>query len=145
MAPLPYRILLVEDNPADARLMREALKSSRSNFEIELIADGEAALERIHGCAGTEVPDLILLDLNLPKVGGHEILSAVRSHAPTTLVPVIVMSSSNARADIERAYELHANCYVRKPGGLDELFQTVGVIDRVWLNRTSLPNSLPRA
>lgn len=137
-------ILLVEDNPADIFLLKEALQNSGLRFELITATDGEKALRILFDeAAHAPSPDLILLDLNLPKVNGHMVLRRIKSDPRTETIPVIVMSSSGAASDITLAYSEHANCYIRKPANLDELFQTVMAIKSFWLDLVQLPPSRP--
>lgn len=138
------RILLVEDNPADVFLLREALQNCGLHFELITATDGEKALRMLFDeAAHSPLPDLILLDLNLPKVNGHTVLRRIKSDARTETIPAIVMSSSGAASDVTLAYSEHANCYIRKPASLDELFQTVMAIKSFWLDLVQLPPGKP--
>lgn len=118
-------ILVVDDNPADVRLIREAIAERR----IHVAEDARAALAHLE----TSTPDLVLLDLSLPQMNGHELLSEIRAQSRFAAVPVVVFSSSDSREDIRRAYEGSANCYVTKPSSLDRFLDTVRRIDRFWL------------
>jgi two-component system, chemotaxis family, response regulator Rcp1 len=139
-----HRILLVEDNPADVFLLREALHNSGVRFELMTATDGEKALRMLFDEADqTPSPDLILLDLNLPKVNGHMLLRRIKSDPRTETIPAIVMSSSGAASDVTLAYSEHANCYIRKPANLDELFHTVMAIKSFWLDVVQLPPAKP--
>lgn len=138
------RILLVEDNPADVFLLKEALRNSGLQFELITANDGEKALRMLFDDAPpAPSPDLILLDLNLPKVNGHMVLRRIKSDPRTETIPAIVMSSSGAASDVTLAYSEHANCYIRKPASLDELFHTVLAIKSFWLDVVQLPPSKP--
>ena len=135
-----FRILVVEDNPADVFLLEEALKECDFAVQLDHVSDGEAAIEWIRTCDEEKRrPDLVILDLNLPKRSGHEVLQSIRSNEATRSLPVIVMSSSVSSRDIGRAYEFQANSYVRKPGDLDQLFEVVRMIERIWLGTVTLP------
>lgn len=126
-------ILLVEDNPDDEELTRIAFRKARVSNEIVVARDGAEALELLFG-AGTRIePILIMLDLNLPKVEGLEVLRQVRSHDATTLVPVIILTSSKQQEDVTRSYQLRANAYVRKPVAFDEFAEAVKVLGLFWL------------
>jgi chemotaxis family two-component system response regulator Rcp1 len=133
------RILLVEDNPGDAQLVRLALAEALPSARLSVAGDGEAALARLHDEGGP--PDLMLLDLNLPRLSGHEVLAAVRASQDAALrrLPVVVLSSSDALADVERSYELGASSHVAKPADVDELFALVETLTRYWFGAVTLP------
>jgi two-component system, chemotaxis family, response regulator Rcp1 len=138
----PFEILLVEDNPADVMLIREALALFRVPFRLQTAGDGESALDLVFPHDGMRgCPDLIILDLNLPKLSGHEVLQTIKTDERTRTVPVIVMSSSDSPGDVQRAYEFHANSYVRKPGNLDDLFRIVLSIETFWFGTAKLPKT----
>lgn len=118
-------ILVVDDNPADARLIREAL-TGRS---IHVAEDAQEALAFL----ASHYPSLVFLDLHLPGMSGHELLSAIRTHERLAAIPVVVFSSSDSTDDVTRAYSASANCYVTKPAGLDQFLDTVQRIDRFWM------------
>src|SRR5262245_1306980 len=135
-------ILMVEDNPGDVRLAREALKDSPIPNEITVVRDGEEALSflRQEGCyASAPRPDLIVLDLNLPKKDGREVLGEIKADDRLKRIPVAVLTTSNASQDLTRAYDLHANCYVIKPVGLEEYMSAVRSIQSFWANVVKLP------
>jgi CheY-like chemotaxis protein len=137
-----FRILLVEDNPADVRLMKEALKSCSISrqFHLETAEDGESAVQQLlEWDRSGKCPDLIILDLNLPRRSGHEVLEVLKADERTRAVPIIVLSSSDAERDVKRAYESHANCYVRKPVDLESFFSVVEVIEKFWIDTAVLP------
>lgn len=136
------QILLVEDNPGDVRLTREALREGRVPMQVAVAADGVEALaylrrEGPYGAA--ERPDMILLDLNLPRKDGREVLAEIKADDDLRRIPVVVMSSSDAEEDVTRSYELHANCYVRKPGDYDAYLRAVRSIEEFWLQTVRLP------
>jgi chemotaxis family two-component system response regulator Rcp1 len=138
----PIEILLVEDNPGDVRLTREALKEGKIKNNLHVVEDGAAALdflERRGSHAGAPVPDLVLLDLNLPKVNGGEVLAEIKRSQRLRRIPVVVLTTSEAEEDILRSYELHANCYVTKPVGLEQFLRVVKQIDSFWLEVVKLP------
>jgi len=138
----PVEILLVEDNPADVRLTREALEEGKVRINLHVAVDGEAALAFLRGegqYAGAAHPDLILLDLNLPKKNGREVLAEVKQDPDLKRIPVVVLTTSKAEEDILRTYDLHANCYVTKPVQLDEFLSVVKSIDDFWLTIVNLP------
>ena len=135
------RILIIEDNPGDVRLLRDALKELKAPVEIRVASDGAEGL-RMTLNPGSEAwqPDLIFLDLNLPKIGGHEVLARLKAHPEKRLIPVIVLSSSRAETDINRAYDAHANAYIRKPTSLDDLMRAVKGLKTFWIDTVRLPN-----
>lgn len=135
-------ILLVEDNPADVRLVREALRDCRDPVHLAVAGDGVEAmayLRREAPHAEVKRPDLVLLDLNLPRKDGREVLAEMKADPALGAIPVIVFTSSNAAVDVRRAYELHASCYVRKPIGLDEFLHAIRSIQDFWLRIVQLP------
>jgi chemotaxis family two-component system response regulator Rcp1 len=135
-------ILLIEDNPGDVRLIREGLKDSRIINHINVVYDGEEATEFL--CKQgryTEVPtpDIILLDLNLPRKDGRELLADIKQDEELKRIPVVILTSSNADADITMAYKLHANSYLRKPLDLSEFVAMIQSFEQFWLTRAILP------
>jgi CheY-like chemotaxis protein len=134
----PFRILLVEDNPGDVDLIQEVLAQSEAKREITVAFDGVEALRCLR--QGPR-PDLILLDLNLPKKSGREVLGEIKSTEALQNIPVVVLTSSEAESDITDAYRLHANCYVTKPVDLEEFLMAVRSIERFWLGFVKLPSS----
>ena len=135
------RVLLVEDNPADVRLLREALADCRVEVDVDVAGDGEQAIRVLEDGlrGGHQLPDLILLDLNLPRKNGAEVLAEVKSHAGLRRIPVIVLSGSAADQDVRNAYDLHANAYLCKPRDYPGLRQLVAEIERFWLEHALLP------
>ena len=136
------RVLHVEDNAGDVRLIAEALRESGIAFDVFVVSDGSQAMEFLRREAqftGAQRPDLILLDLNLPKKGGREVLAEIKRDPALKTIPVVVLSTSSAPLDVTEAYELHANCYVTKPIDLQELFETIGAIGKFWLQLAKLP------
>ena len=116
----PLEILLIEDNPGDVRLVQEALRETKSRHELRVILDGVEAIAYLRGQGpdtSTQKPDLILLDLNLPKKDGHEVLQEIKTDPALRRIPVVVLTTSDAPHDILRSYDLHANSYVVKVGG----------------------------
>jgi chemotaxis family two-component system response regulator Rcp1 len=139
----PIEILLVEDSPADVRLTREALRDGKMRNHLHVVGDGAAALDFLHRrppYKTVPVPDLILLDLNLPRKNGREVLAEVKQDERLCQIPVVVLTTSEAEEDILRSYQLHANCYVTKPVGLDQFIQVVRQIDSFWLEVVKLPS-----
>ena len=133
------RILLVEDNPGDAQLVRLALAEALPAARLSIAGDGEQALSSL--LSGATPPDLIMLDLNLPRMSGHELLAALRTAEDPVLrrLPVLVLTSSQAEADVERSYELGASSHIRKPQELDDLFEVAESISRYWFETVVLP------
>jgi two-component system, chemotaxis family, response regulator Rcp1 len=130
------RILLVEDNPGDAQLVRMAFAEALPSARLSVVSDGEAALARLRE---EGPPDLLLLDLNLPRLSGHEVLESVRADAGLRRLPVVVLSSSRAESDVTRSYELGANSHVAKPGDVDALFALAETLARYWFGAVTLP------
>ena len=138
----PIDILLVEDNPGDERLTREALKEGKVYNNLHWAKDGVEALDFLHKRgrhAGAPRPDIILLDLNLPKKDGREVLAVIKNDAELKHIPVVVLTTSEAEEDVLKSYSLHANCYVTKPVDLEKFIQVVQSIDRFWLTVVTLP------
>ena len=133
----PIEILLVEDNPGDVRLTVEALRESKMrNNNMSVVGDGVEALaflRREGKYADAPRPDLILLDLNLPRKGGHEVLAEIRADEELTRIPVVVLTASEAERDITRAYDLHADCYITKSFDLDQFVVVVKSIEDFWV------------
>ena len=141
-ATRPIEVLLVEDNPGDVRLTREALKEGKVCNNLNVAADGIEALaylrrEGTH--AGSARPDLILLDLNLPRMDGREVLEVIKADPALRNIPVVVLTSSQAERDIVRAYDLRANCYVSKPVDFDQFIIVVKSIEDFWFTIVKLP------
>jgi len=137
-----YSILLVEDNPGDVNLVREALAESPLRARLQVARDGAEALallRREAPYAEAARPDLILLDLNLPRKSGHEVLQEIRRDPALRRIPVVVLSSSPAQSDIARSYEIGANCYIVKPFTLDRFLSTVRAIGDFWCGMAELP------
>ena len=138
----PIDILLVEDSPADVRLTREALAEGKVRNRLSVVADGMEAmsfLRRRSRFADAPRPDLILLDLNLPRKDGREVLEEVKADPDLRRIPVVVLTTSGAEEDILRSYNLHANCYITKPMDLDKFFAVIKAIDDFWLTVVRLP------
>jgi len=138
----PVEILLVEDNPGDVRLTKEALKEGKVYNNLHWAKDGVEALEflkRQGKHAKAPRPDIILLDLNLPKKDGREVLAVVKNDADLKHIPVVVLTTSEAEEDVLKSYSLHANCYVTKPVDLEKFIHVVQSIDRFWLTVVTLP------
>lgn len=135
-------ILLVEDNPGDARLAVEAFRDARVRNNLSVVGNGEAALSflrREPPHAQAPRPDLILLDLNLPRMGGRELLAKIKTDPDLQRIPVVVLTTSQDEDDIAQAYSLNANCYITKPVDLDAFFKVVQSIEDFWLKTVRLP------
>jgi chemotaxis family two-component system response regulator Rcp1 len=142
MSSRAIEILLVEDNPGDARLTLEAFKEGKVLNNLTVMKDGVEALaylRRQEPYANSAQPDLILLDLNLPKKDGREVLSEIKADERLRTIPVVVLTSSAAEEDIARAYSRHANCYITKPVDLDQFLRVVHSIETFWLSLVKLP------
>ncbi|ADV68777.1 response regulator [Deinococcus maricopensis] len=122
------QVLLVEDNPADVFLTEVAVEEAGVAFTLQVARDGEEALDAV----AQGLPDLILLDLNLPRKNGFEVLEAVKGHPEWRRIPVVVLTTSAAASDVRRAYDLHANAYTTKPPGLPEFIDFVQLLERYW-------------
>lgn len=138
MKPNPIEILLVEDNPADVRLTQEALREGKVKNNLSVARDGEEALAFLRRDGATR-PDLILLDLNLPRRDGREVLKEIKADPDLRRIPVVVLTTSEAEVDILKSYELHANCYITKPVDLEQFITVVKSIDDFWLTIVKLP------
>ena len=135
-------ILLVEDNPGDVRLTLEALKENKILNQFHVAADGAEAMAFLHRRGAHEDaprPDLILLDLNLPKKDGREVLAEIKADPKLKRIPVVVLTTSKAEEDIARTYDLHANCYITKPVDLEQFIKVVKAIENFWLEIVKLP------
>jgi len=132
----PVHILLVEDNPGDVRLTMEALKESQFPSNLHVVRDGVEALDYLRNVA---LPDLILLDLNLPRRSGREVLTEIKADPALRRIPVMVLSTSRSDADVQFSYDHHANCYIQKPMELDRFFDVVRSIEQFWCSVASLP------
>jgi two-component system, chemotaxis family, response regulator Rcp1 len=140
--PKPINILLVEDNPGDADLAREALSDSKFNNNLQVVDDGEKAmafLRREGPFVDAQRPDLILLDLNLPKKDGREVLAEIKADPGLKTIPVVILTTSQAEEDVLRTYQLHANCYITKPIDLSQFLHVVRSIENFWLSIVVLP------
>ncbi len=139
----PIEILLVEDNPGDVRLTMEALKDGKVYNKLHVARDGMEAMAFLHRegkYADAPHPDLILLDLDLPKKDGREVLAEIKEDPTLKHVPVVVLTGSKAEEDILKTYNLHANCYITKPIGLEQFIMVVKSIENFWLTIVKLPS-----
>lgn len=138
-------ILLVDDNIGDVVLTKEALKGAEFPNRVSVVRDGCEALEflrRTGKFANASRPDLILLDINMPRKNGCEVLEEVRSDEDLRLIPIVILTSSEAEDEIRRSYELGANCFVTKPADLDEMVRVVQAINHFWITIAKLPRQL---
>jgi chemotaxis family two-component system response regulator Rcp1 len=141
----PIEVLLVEDSPGDVRLTREAFKDAKVHINLHVASDGARAmafLKREGEYASAPRPDLILLDLNLPKKDGREVLAEIKEDPTLKTIPVVVLTTSSSEADVLRSYQLHANCYITKPVGLEGFLTVVKSIDGFWLSVVRLPREV---
>jgi CheY-like chemotaxis protein len=137
-------ILLVEDNPGDILLARIAFEKSRFDINFQVAMDGEEALDFLYKkgkFAGVETPDLILLDLNLPAKSGSEVLADLKNDEELKVIPVIILTTSQAQWDVIQCYKLHANCFVNKPFGFDSFDKVVTCIEDFWFSVVRLPKN----
>lgn len=140
----PIEILLIEDNPGDVRLTIEAFKDAKVRNNLIIASDGLEAMDILYKKGkyiNAPRPDLILLDLNLPLKDGREILTEIKADDTLKLIPVVVLTTSNADEDIFKSYELNANCYITKPVDLDQFLRVVHSIESFWLEVVILPSS----
>ncbi len=145
---MPIEVLLVEDSLGDVRLLQEAFREANSDIQLHVACDGLEALAflaRSGEHARAPRPDLILLDLNLPKMDGREVLAHIKQDASLRAIPTVILTTSDAETDIARSYELHANCYLRKPVELDKFETLVKSINEFWLSTVMLPARQSRA
>jgi len=140
--PKLVEILLIEDNPGDARLIREALKDGKMKINLTIMTDGEEGTDYLFKrkkYINALRPDLILLDLNLPKKNGREVLAEIKNDEILKSIPVIILTMSKAEEDIIKSYNLHANCFITKPIDLMKFFEVVKLIEGFWLTIVKLP------
>ncbi|MGH8606849.1 MAG: response regulator [Gammaproteobacteria bacterium] len=140
----PIEILLVEDNPGDVRLAQEALKEAKVHNVLHVVGDGTEALAFLRHekpYADKRQPDLILLDLNLPKLSGREVLGEIKRDRLLKRIPVVVLTTSEAEEDILKSYDLHANCYIVKPVDFNQFIRVVRGIEDFWLEVVKLPTA----
>ena len=140
-----YCILLNEDNPGDVRLTQEAFRETGADIDLQVVMDGVEAvayLQKEREYVDKPTPDLILLDLNLPKWGGKQVLEKIKKDDKLLRIPVVVLTTSNASADVLASYDLHANCFINKPVDFDNFFQIINCIQQFWLQTATLPGSV---
>lgn len=135
-------VLLVEDNPGDVRLTQEAFKEAKMSIKLDVTMDGAEAIKFLRKeseYAQAQTPDLILLDLNLPKKDGREVLKEIKTDETLKRIPVVVLTTSNAEQDIMKSYNLHVNCYINKPVDFEKFFDIIQKIEEFWLTTAILP------
>ncbi len=138
----PVNILLIEDNPGDVRLTQEAFKEGNIEIKLDVVMDGVEAIKYLKKeipYDQADTPDLVLLDLNLPKKDGREVLHEIKTDNNLKRIPVVVLTTSNAQQDILKSYNLHVNCYVNKPVDFDKFFDIIQKIEDFWLSTAILP------
>ncbi len=136
------QILLVEDNPGDVRLTIEALRGAKVANELHVVSDGESAIDYLRQrgqYVDARRPDIVLLDLNLPRMEGREVLADIKADEELAKIPIIILTSSSADEDIQQAYALHANCFVTKPVDFTEFIEAVRSLEGFWLKIVRLP------
>jgi CheY-like chemotaxis protein len=146
--PNALRVLLVEDSPGDVRLTQEAFRGVNQGIDLSVVTDGMQAMQflRHEGAYVDELfPDIILLDLNLPRMDGREVLAQIKEDETLKLIPTIILTTSSAESDILKSYMLQANCYLNKPVQLDAFEALVGSINDFWLTKVKLPVLDPSA
>lgn len=138
----PIEILMVEDNPGDVDLTKEALEHAKVGNRLSVVGDGASAIEFLYRrgeYADAPRPDIIFLDLNLPRKDGREVLSEIRADAELAEIPVVILTTSEADEDILRAYQLHANCYITKPVSFQRFLEVIEAVEEFWLTVVKLP------
>ncbi len=141
----PVEILLVEDNPADVLMARSAFEDFKITNILHVVEDGVQALEYLRGegdFAGAPRPDLIMLDLNLPRKNGHEVLAEIKSDPVLRNIPIVVLTTSKSEKDVLEAYDLHANCYIVKPVGFVNFVEAIKSIKNYWFSLVTLPSEV---
>jgi CheY-like chemotaxis protein len=139
---MPLEVLLIEDNPGDVRLTREAFRDAQALIRLHVAFDGVDAMEFLNHLAahaGVPRPDLILLDLNLPRMDGREVLAQIKKDDSLRMIPVVILTTSEDEADIVKSYELQANCYLKKPVEFEAFERLVRSINDFWLTTVRLP------
>ncbi len=140
----PFNILLVEDNAGDIRLVKEGLKEGKLYHNLHVVEDGEKAMEFLRQEAefsGAPRPDIVLLDLNLPRKDGREVLAEIKNDMKLKNIPIIVLTTSDAEQDITKTYEHHANCYVTKPVDFEQFNRVIAAIEKFWFTIAKLPGA----
>ncbi len=134
------KILLVEDNEGDVLLTREAFEEINPRAEINVVQDGRSAVDYLENCIQkqSELPELVLLDINLPKMDGHEVLCVIKNSKLMRNIPVIMLTTSSSKNDVSKAYANFANCYITKPHDVNDFFEVIGHIDNFWFKMARL-------
>jgi CheY-like chemotaxis protein len=138
----PIHILLVEDNEGDILLTKEAFENSNVTNEISVVKDGQEAiyfLEKIGNYSNVSTPDFLLLDVNLPKKNGFEVLKFIKEDHNLKHIPVIMLSTSSSPKDINQSYDHYANCFITKPGSAEKVFEVISVVEKFWVSVATLP------
>ena len=138
-----FEVLLVEDNAADVRLTREALKEWRVPYRLHAVVDGIEALQYLRRqgpFSNAPRPNVILLDWNLPRMDGREVLREIKTDERLRTIPVVVLTTSKAASDIHKAYDLHANCFINKPVNMSQFFEIIAELERFWVRTATLPS-----
>lgn len=133
-----FRVLLIEDSPSDVRFVKEGFRTLGKPVSLMVMDDGQSALDYLKQKTGSERPDLVILDLNLPGMKGHDVLSAIREDERLTGLPVAIMSSSARPDDVKESYQRHANCHVTKPIDLDDYLKTIHDLGNFWFDTATL-------
>lgn len=141
----PFDIMLVEDNPADVMIMREVMEDSRVWHRLIVHGNGEEAWKALQAGkeTGAQIPDIILLDLNMPRMDGREFLTHLRADAQLKVIPVVILTTSKAHSDVVRSYQLHANAYITKPLDFQQFVDVLHAIEDLWLDLVELPTGVP--
>lgn len=145
MTPEPIKILLVEDNEGDILLIQEALIEAKIINKMQISRDGSSAIKLLEDLSVNDqgsLPDVILLDINLPKKNGHEVLASIKENPALKKIPIIVLTTSASETDIFKAYDLHANCYIVKPVEVNNFLQVISKIESFWLTVVKLPKQM---
>ena len=138
-----FNVLLVEDNEGDIILTREALEMSKYIGQLTTLRDGQLAFEYLENCVekgDSSLPDIVLLDINLPKKNGHEVLQFIKSHDQLKQLPVIMLTTSSSEKDVLAAYRNYANCFISKPIEVDHFMDVISKVEEFWLNTVAIPN-----
>ncbi len=138
----PIHILLVEDNEGDIVLTTDALKDGKIKNTFSIVRDGWEAiqyLEKKEGYENAEIPDLILLDINLPKINGHKVLKHIKNSSTLRMIPVVMLTTSSDEKDIELSYQNHSNCYITKPVDINDFLEVIASIENFWISIVQLP------
>lgn len=139
MATVPHRIILIEDDPGDIRLAQEAFKECGHPTSLLVFQDGDAAMDYLDDLS-SDLPDLIMLDLNMPRKNGREVLTVIKQNDRLRRIPVVVLSTSSSEIDIGQSYSLRANCFITKPTELDQFLEVIRSIQKFWLSVATLPS-----